>query len=333
MKKILTTSTLILIILLLFFSGCQQQKKIENNNINREPTTLYVGYSNSSYYQTIQEALNNSIDGDRIIIESGTYNELLTINKSISLSGEDKNTTLIQPLIKDKNSQVTIITIDADYCKIENVGITIAKNSNFANGIFLNSSNNTIYNTIINGVDEAISFSGSSANNIISTNMMMNNQYGIRTIGSKNNTISNNIFSSNTLYGVFLFADSDNNIISNNSFSDNNWGIRFKGSSYNEVFQNCIIDNHQGVYCCCGANENEFYSNIFKNNLYFDAKEDANLVNFWYNYQTSIGNYWDKYTGTDENTDGFGDTPFVIPDAKHTDLYPLINPPADILCK
>ncbi len=38
------------------------------------------------------------------------------------------------------------------------------------------------------------------------------------------------------------------------------------------------------------------------------------------------GNYWEKYNGTDENSDGIGDVPFnITTDGKIQDIYPLLN--------
>ena len=55
--------------------------------------------------------------------------------------------------------------------------------------------------------------------------------------------------------------------------------------------------------------------------------------NEWYVHPTSstnilgggivAGNYWSDYSGFDNNNDGIGDTPYVIP-ANGTDKYPLV---------
>ena len=39
----------------------------------------------------------------------------------------------------------------------------------------------------------------------------------------------------------------------------------------------------------------------------------------------SQGNYWSNYTGTDNNGDGIGDTPYLVYE-NNQDNYPLMNP-------
>jgi len=334
-KKIIFTLITIIVAITITLSGCQEQEKTENikenNNLYKETKTLYVGYSNSSYYKTIQDALDNSIDGDTIIIENGSYNELLNINKSIKLIGTNKNSTIIDYNF-NKINQIATVNINNDCCIIKNLTVKTNINDNITKGIYVKGSNTLIENNIISGIAEGIYLAKNSENNTIKNNKVMNNNYGVYSHFSINNIISNNIILSNKLYGIYICSNSDYNSISNNIFSENNYAIRIKGSKYNKVFENCITNNDKGAYCCCGAYYNMFYSNIFGNNFQYNAKEGANLINFWYNYETNVGNYWDEYDGIDENKDGFGDTPLIIPDTKDEDLYPLMEPPSNVSC-
>ena len=57
--------------------------------------TLYVGGSGPGNYTKIQDAIDNASDGDLIYIYSGTYYESLSLRKSLTLQGQDANTTII----------------------------------------------------------------------------------------------------------------------------------------------------------------------------------------------------------------------------------------------
>jgi len=48
-------------------------------------------------------------------------------------------------------------------------------------------------------------------------------------------------------------------------------------------------------------------------------------VNVWDDGYPSGGNYWSDYTGVDANSDGIGDTPYIL-DAQNVDNYPLMQP-------
>ena len=52
-------------------------------------TTLYVGPSGN--YSTIQAAINAAASGNIIVVDPGTYNERIVINKSLTLQGATYN--------------------------------------------------------------------------------------------------------------------------------------------------------------------------------------------------------------------------------------------------
>lgn len=322
-KKIIVLLTL-LILLLSTISGCVQQDGI------KEHTTLYVGKTNSEY-RTIQEAIDAAVDGTLIFIDNGSYNELIVINKTISLIGKDKKTTIINFDPNFDIKRVPIITINADNCLIDNLSIILGRSSVLANGISITSTNNVIKNNIISNVQTGIELLADSAFNTITNNEIRNNQIGIDSIGSNNNIISHNNIVSNLQYNIFLSTDSDNNNVSFNILNHSDVGIRIKGSLYNKVFNNCVKNSQKGLYCCCGAQANYFYNNTLLNNSE-NAMEYSGLVNIWYDYPNGPGNYWDDYTGVDENQDGIGDIPIEIPEAGNRDNYPLLAPPLDVPC-
>ena len=122
-------------------------------------------------YSTIQEAINNANDGDTIYVRAGTYYENLAVDKSVILSGENRETTII-----DAGGIGTVVTVTADYVTLS--GFTITNSGDFNIGIHIPS---------------GIEIIESSYNNI-SSNIISNNLHGIMFDTSKKNIIHSNKF-------------------------------------------------------------------------------------------------------------------------------------------
>ena len=183
--------------------------------------TLYVGGTESGNYATIQSAITAAASGDTIVVSSGTYNESLTINKNISLTGA--GTVVIQApaglqgIVVWPGSvtvNITGITISGSNSVngggIENLaGIititncTISGNiaENIGGGICNHSGSITIINSTISG-NSAVNMGGGIYNNegditvtncTISGNTATHNSRGIynwsssKTVNAKSN--------------------------------------------------------------------------------------------------------------------------------------------------
>jgi PKD repeat protein len=228
-------------------------------------------------------------------------------------------------------------------------------------GIYVFSGDNIIYGNIITNVTSitiptAGIFLGSprspattseeySFNNLIS-NHVSENKYGIIIFSNSNkNIITENTIDNNTNSGILIYSDfnylAKNNIYCNsngidmsitdsdsNSFTENNIvnntiGIKQSRGQENVFVGNNISDNENGVNITLSsseANNNSFHHNNFFNNTQ-NAYDECN--NYWDN--GSIGNYWDDYTGEDNDSNGIGDTPHDIPGGENQDGYPLMN--------
>ena len=262
---------------------------------------LYVGGSGSNNYTSIQNAINNATEGDTVFVydDLSPYYENFSINKSINLQGEDKNTTIIDGKGDD------IVLIEANDTTIS--GFTI-QNGRFA--------------------IRALSSSGL----LISENIIKNNGLeGIYLSNSSYNTISNNIVKDN-YYGIGLhWAVSGpgpckyNNILNNKVLNNAQRGIHMSFyHEYNKIIGNTIAYNKKyGIKICCRCNNNIIYHNNFKANIQ-NAKDE--YTNVWDNSYPSGGNYWDDYNGTDADDDGIGDTPYAVPGGDNKDNYPLMQP-------
>ena len=68
---------------------------------------LYVGGNGEGNYSSIQYAINISSLGDIVYVYNGIYYEIIEINKSISLIGENKESTILNG--KNSKNVITII--------------------------------------------------------------------------------------------------------------------------------------------------------------------------------------------------------------------------------
>jgi len=256
--------------------------------------TIYVDDSGGADYTSIKTAIDSpsTLDGDTIYVYSGNYNENLQINKILTLTGENKENTIISGAIAGN-----VITIAANYVNIS--GFTIQ-----------NAVGSDMKSIIANGVQ----------NCKITNNIIKSSADGIYLIGCSGNTLSENTIENNNANGIYLLASSNNQIKNNIIQNNNNDGINFyQGSSSNNIYQNTIKGNNRYGIILISSSSNVLYRNDFSENELGNARDQAS--NTW-SYE-SRGNYWDDYTGEDADHDSIGDTPYIIPGGSNQDPYPL----------
>jgi len=258
-------------------------------------------------YPTIQEAINAAASGSIILVHAGTYYEHLVINKTLTLIGEDKATTII-----DGNKTGTVVRVKANNVTIN--GFTLR---NGEIGLHLGHYNSSIIsNNIIAFNEQCGILLNHSSSNLIDRNLILRNgnplpgfSYGegIRIVLSNNNTISGNVVDWNVVCGIVLMS-SCSNLVVNNIIERSVNGIAIEGNAS----KNNLI----------------YHNNFIWNNFHVDfLTSGVHPPNFW--DDGSVGNYWDDYVGLDDGSggrvagDGVGDT-----DLPHlgVDKYPLINP-------
>ncbi len=209
-------------------------------------------------YPTIQAAINNASYGDTVVIKQGTYHENITINKTITLQGENKQNTII-----DANKTGNVVEVVADNVVI--TGFTIQNTASnqtpySSNGIYLMANYVTISNNIITAnSNHGINLINSNANTIKDNNISANYWSGIVLQYSDYNTISNNNIIQNTQnnsgIGILLQDSTDFNIIEKNTVAKNDAGIGLSvsyssyGCSDNIIKSNTVSDNtHDGIF-------------------------------------------------------------------------------------
>ena len=273
----------------------------------------YEGGAFNQSNTPIQSAVDNATNGSHIFVCGGSYTENVVIDKSITLKGEGVG------VVDVVSADVAGRVFDVESSWVNISGFTIRGMSDAGTGVYL--------------------YEVHHCN--ISYNNMAGNWYGIDLRGSNYNNISNNAVTDNRYgstdssgYGIHLYEDSSHNTIADNIVEHNGHGIGIRGSGSinNTVHTNAVKDNREGVYV--SARYNLIYNNYILFNEKFDAK-DITGDNRWNITKTPGrnivgsshlgGNYYSEYTGSDEDGDGLGDTPFIISDKDTEDRHPLIS--------
>lgn len=234
MKKFLVVTIMILFISISIIPSTGTIVK-KSSTMLSDGNTLYVGGDGSGNYSKIQDAIDDSSDGDTIFVfdDSSPYYENLIINKSISLIGENKKTTII-----DGSGANNIVLIRlADYVQLR--GFTIR-----------NSSRTKINWDYLNGVGIqllAATFCNISDTIITDTNVGIHLLNYIWNHFTHSNTLSRNIFIKNRI-AIALDWGSGYTTIVNNDLRGNWNGIVIITTNYNTIIENNFLWNFRSVF-------------------------------------------------------------------------------------
>jgi parallel beta-helix repeat protein len=206
-------------------------------------------------YLTIQAGINAASPGDTVYVRAGTYVENVVLNKTLSLVGEDAESTTIDG---GGAGDVVLIVVDG----VNLTGFTVCESGLTSSaGIRLRNA----------------SHCGISGNNIRS------NCEGVRLEAGQSNTVSGNNITTNDLYAVVL-SYSPYNFFSGNDIADNGHGVYVSFSYYNTFFGNSIKANGGYGIALEGCSSTMLSENIFVNDgLYvwgsYGSAVVDNLVN------------------------------------------------------
>jgi thermitase len=286
---------------------------------------IYVSDDYPSIHDAVA-AVAATDDCERIIVKDGVYNEnvgLLTGGGrdwcTLSIKSENgptncivqavSNTTVF--FLKDSHTHQTFHT---NSVSISGLTITRASSgSGYAAGIALGTARlsevswdiftsgfgHRITNNNCTNHFHGIALSGNSRNTI-SSNTCLNNKVGIDIRDSNENNIDHNTCLNNEV-GTFLYGSDDNSIYLNTLSNNEDVGIHLSHSNRNHICINNFINNTNNVDSSGSTNNT------------WNTKEE---ISYNYNgriYTSYFGNYWDDYEGTDEDGDGIGDTPLMMP--------------------
>jgi nitrous oxidase accessory protein NosD len=227
---------------------------------------LYVGGSGPGNYSKIQDAINDTSNGDTVFVYNGTYNEGLIINKKINLIGENPKNTII-----NSKKRPIVIQIDTDNVKVQGFSIsTIGNEWMSPRGIKLGASFCKIsYCRFIYVRYIGIMISESSKYNTIYKNSFQNLSVAIdfENQFSVSNTIKQNNFISVKLVSYISFH---NNWISN--YYDD-----WKGYGPKIIFGDCYYRLSEKIYLFFWFNI-DWYPSKVPYDIYYSIK-NVQLMN------------------------------------------------------
>jgi nitrous oxidase accessory protein NosD len=233
MKNNRVEKWLVVGIILLFLGTCIVPAIAQNiEKQSSRGTWLYVGGSGPGNYTRIQDAINDSNDGDTVFVFSGIYHEYIHVNKSIKLLGEEPTNTIIDgtnvhdayyetidivssnsvlngfTVINIKNNKVKpwCVLIDANYVEIYGniiTGGSIGIQSGFGKGVHI--FRNTITNNSIGCLLFYAELTEVSENNFID-NFQQVGFINCRSILWDGNYWDNTLLKVKVILGGYLFS-------------------------------------------------------------------------------------------------------------------------------
>lgn len=209
-------------------------------------STFYVGGTGPGNFTSINAAILVASPGDTIFVydDSAPYNEVVIIDKTISLIGENRDTTII-----DGGGIGDVVRITADWVNITSFNITNSGGTIGDAGIELNNIQNcmVVNNRASSHIWAGIYLDSSSRSNI-TDNIALDNAYGLYLYSSNGNNITCNTASSNYLDSIYLDSSRGNNIAGNTVSTHLRHGIHLFSSTGNTVTDNNASNNVNGIY-------------------------------------------------------------------------------------
>jgi parallel beta-helix repeat protein len=246
------------------------------------PTTIIV----PDDYPTIQEAMNNADSRDTIYVKTGTYFEHIVINRTVTLVGESRDTTII-----DGNATGYCVRIKSDSVVFRDF-------------------------TVRNGHFVGIRVHENASDVLIKDNIILDSDWGIYLGLCSNVTVEGNMVK-HCSDGLFL-ESSSYNLIARNTIVENHNGITLKPAPHIPEFPPPPSSNFNVIY------HNNFIDNDFQafdyglGNTWDNGYPSGG--NYWNDHNPT-----DLYCGPYQNEPGrdrIGDTPYIMNYNK--DRYPFI---------
>jgi len=247
---------------------------------NNDYVTVNSFYTPNTSVASIQNTIGIAVIGDTVNIGPGTFNENVTVNKSITLTGNGTGSTILTPSISCTGDG---ITVSSSSVSVRDLTVT-----DFNYGLRTSTDNTTFYNveSIANCSYGLISTNGTRALTLLKCKLN-NNIIGGWRVGTAD-VITNVMIDScevmtngvgvNNGFGIFVGAATpvantfDTITIRNSDFSNN-----LKKGMYFEKLRNALIEN---VYMNNSGNDPAYgFNNGIDINLKYDSYSGITIRN------------------------------------------------------
>jgi parallel beta-helix repeat protein len=313
MKKLVVP---LFIISLIIISICQMVMITEAQGIEIYVDSAYRGYSDGTAerpYKTIQYAIDIASTDDTIYVFGGEYDEIIIIDKKITLWGSIDDS----PSIIDTDTDIRYtMEITADYAEVQSFTFSDSgnhKSSPIGALIAVKADNVIVQGNTFNQTDSyGIYLDTSGHGSVIGGNTFSNTKRGICVGSSNTNDIFNNDIqncadagiyisdSSNTrcyaniiqtsLIGITVSGSSNLNLTGNDISSCEYYSVHLENTNSGHIKNNTIHDNNGGglYHDATGMTITE---NVFEGNVrgIFLVGTNNQIYNNTFGNQTAVG--------------------------------------------
>jgi parallel beta-helix repeat protein len=235
------------------------------------PRTWTVDDDGPADFHTIQEAISAASVSDTVFVKNGTYHEHVVVNKTLSIVGEVRDTTIV-----DGSGTGTVFTVTQNDVTITGF---------------------TMQNSSMDWPNAAVLLNGSRRN--IIRNNIINTEHGIGLrYGTSGNMINGNSITSRVVAVFYCengYAYENNSVVNNVMRSED--GIALSGAYYDNITGNYLIgiDFSGGGYYENGIKIFGGASNIIAGNIVSHVGWEKGGIALWSNNDTVSGNIIENY--------------------------------------